>query len=42
MREDELGHAHLAEGLDAAKLPQPIHIVMGLTSKVMTTLAKHI
>jgi ubiquinone biosynthesis monooxygenase Coq7 len=42
MREDELGHAHLAEGLGAAKLPKPIHTIMGLTSKVMTTLAKHI
>jgi len=40
MREDELGHATLAENLGAAKLPKAINTVMGLTSKVMTSLAQ--
>ncbi|MDQ6995748.1 MAG: 2-polyprenyl-3-methyl-6-methoxy-1,4-benzoquinone monooxygenase [Mariprofundaceae bacterium] len=40
MREDEQGHANLAEHLGAAELPKPIQGLMKLTSKVMTTLAK--
>ncbi|MDX8397716.1 MAG: 2-polyprenyl-3-methyl-6-methoxy-1,4-benzoquinone monooxygenase [Mariprofundaceae bacterium] len=40
MRQDELGHAHLAEDLGAAALPKAINTVMGLTSKVMTSLAQ--
>lgn len=40
MREDELGHATLAENLGAATLPKAINTVMGLTSKVMTSLAQ--
>ncbi len=42
MREDELGHATLAEDLGAATLPKPIHTLMGLSSKVMTTIAERI
>jgi len=42
MRSDELGHARLAEELGAAKLPRPINRLMGLTSKIMTTLAEKI
>jgi ubiquinone biosynthesis monooxygenase Coq7 len=40
MRKDELGHATLAENLGAATLPKAINTVMGLTSKVMTSLAQ--
>jgi len=42
MRKDELGHATLAENLGAAKLPKTINTAMGLTSKVMTSLAERI
>jgi len=42
MREDELGHATLAEDLGAATLPKAINTVMGLTSKMMTSLAQRI
>ncbi len=42
MRKDELGHATLAENLGAATLPKAINTVMGLTSKVMTSLAQRI
>jgi ubiquinone biosynthesis monooxygenase Coq7 len=42
MREDELGHATLAEDLGAAALPEPVKILMRLTSKVMTTLSERI
>ncbi|MDQ6967418.1 MAG: 2-polyprenyl-3-methyl-6-methoxy-1,4-benzoquinone monooxygenase [Mariprofundaceae bacterium] len=42
MREDELGHATLAENLGAATLPKSINTVMGLTSKLMTSLAQRI
>ena len=42
MRVDELGHAHLAEHLGAAKLPKSINTLMGLTSKVMTAMAERI
>ncbi|MDQ6974380.1 MAG: 2-polyprenyl-3-methyl-6-methoxy-1,4-benzoquinone monooxygenase [Mariprofundaceae bacterium] len=42
MRDDEQGHADLAEHLGAAALPKPIKGLMKLTSKVMTTLAKRI
>lgn len=42
MREDELGHAHLAEDLGAAKLPEPIKHSMTLMSKVMTNVASKI
>ncbi|MDX8411598.1 MAG: 2-polyprenyl-3-methyl-6-methoxy-1,4-benzoquinone monooxygenase [Mariprofundaceae bacterium] len=40
MREDELGHAELAEDLGAAKLPAPVKSFMRLTAKVMTTLTE--
>ncbi len=39
MREDELGHARLAEELGAAELPKPVKALMRVTAKVMTTLA---
>jgi len=42
MKEDELGHAHLAEDLGAAPLPKPIKAAMQLTSKVMTSLAQKV
>lgn len=42
MRDDEQGHADLAEHLGAAVLPNPIKGLMKLTSKVMTTLAKRV
>jgi len=42
MKEDELGHAHLAEDLGAAELPSPVKALMKLTSKVMTTVAERI
>jgi len=42
MRKDELGHATLAENLGAATLPKAINTVMGLTSKVMTSLAQRV
>lgn len=42
MKEDELGHAHLAEALGAADLPPPAKVLMKLTSKIMTTLAERI
>ncbi|MDQ6958327.1 MAG: 2-polyprenyl-3-methyl-6-methoxy-1,4-benzoquinone monooxygenase [Mariprofundaceae bacterium] len=42
MKEDELGHAHLAEELGAAELPSPVKSLMKLTSKVMTTVAERI
>ena len=42
MREDELGHATLAEDLGAAKLPDPVNSVMQLTAKVMTSVAERI
>jgi len=42
MREDELGHAELAENLGAAELPKPVKSLMHLTAKVMTTLTERI
>lgn len=39
MKEDELGHAHLAEDLGAAELPKPAKVAMRLMAKVMTGLA---
>lgn len=42
MRTDELGHAHLAEELGAADLPQPIKDAMRLLAKIMTTVAERI
>jgi len=42
MKEDELGHAHLAEALGAADLPAPVKALMKLSSKVMTTVAERI
>jgi ubiquinone biosynthesis monooxygenase Coq7 len=42
MREDELGHARLAENLGAAPLPEPVKQAMTLMSKVMTNLASKI
>ena len=42
MKVDELGHAHLAEGLGAAKLPEVVKSGMKLTSKLMTGLSEKI
>jgi len=42
MRQDELGHATLAEKLGAAKLPAPVKSAMRLTAKVMITIAERI
>jgi len=37
MRNDEAGHAQMAEDSGAARLPLPIRTAMRLTAKVMTT-----
>jgi len=42
MREDELGHAELADSLGAVALPGGIKAVMRLTAKVMTAVAARI
>lgn len=42
MKEDEAGHARLAETLGARSLPAPIRGAMRLAAKVMTTVARHI
>jgi len=42
MKIDELGHAHLAEDLGAAKLPEVVKQGMQLTSKVMTGVSEKI
>lgn len=42
MKIDELGHAHLAEDLGAATLPEPAKQMMKFTSKVLTRLAEKI
>ncbi len=42
MREDELGHATLAEDLGAATLPKAVNTAMGFTAKIMTSLAERI
>jgi ubiquinone biosynthesis monooxygenase Coq7 len=42
MKTDELGHAHLAEDLGAAKLPEVVKSGMKLTSKLMTGLSEKI
>jgi len=42
MKEDELGHAHLAEDLGAAELPPVVKGLMKLTSRVMTSVAERI
>ncbi len=42
MKEDELGHAHLAEDLGAATLPEVVKQGMRLTSKIMTTISEKI
>ncbi|MDX8387812.1 MAG: 2-polyprenyl-3-methyl-6-methoxy-1,4-benzoquinone monooxygenase [Ghiorsea sp.] len=42
MKTDELGHAHLAEDLGAAKLPEAVKAGMQLTSKVLTRLAEKV
>jgi len=42
MKKDELGHAHLAESLGAARLPDAVKIMMKFTSRVMTTIAERI
>ncbi len=39
MKEDEAHHATVALEAGAAQLPQPVKQLMGLTSKIMTTLA---
>jgi len=40
MKDDELGHAQLAERLGAAKLPSSVKMLMKFTSKVMTTVSE--
>ncbi len=42
MKIDEMGHAHLAEDLGAAKLPTMVKSGMKLTSKVMTGVSEKI
>ncbi len=42
MKIDELGHAHLAEDLGAAALPEPAKAMMKFTSKVLTRLAEKV
>ncbi|MFQ5581744.1 MAG: 2-polyprenyl-3-methyl-6-methoxy-1,4-benzoquinone monooxygenase [Mariprofundaceae bacterium] len=42
MKKDELGHAHLAEDLGAARLPDGIKSLMRITAKIMTTVAERI
>ncbi|MFQ5356136.1 MAG: 2-polyprenyl-3-methyl-6-methoxy-1,4-benzoquinone monooxygenase [Mariprofundaceae bacterium] len=42
MREDELGHATLAEDLGAAKLPSFVHAAMRISARVMTVTAHRI
>lgn len=42
MREDELGHARLAEDLGAAELPPAIKTAMQMTARIMTTVAERI
>jgi len=42
MKVDEMGHAHLAEDLGAAKLPDIVKSGMKLTSKVMTGVSEKI
>jgi ubiquinone biosynthesis monooxygenase Coq7 len=42
MKTDELGHAHLAEDLGAAKLPDVVKSGMRLTSKLMTSVSEKI
>jgi len=42
MKQDELGHAHLAEDLGAANLPPAVKTLMKLTSKVMTSVAERL
>jgi len=42
MKTDELGHAHLAESLGAATLPNIVKSGMKLTSKVMTSVSEKI
>ncbi len=42
MRQDELGHAKLAEKLGAARLPDPVRAAMRMTARVMTTVAERI
>ncbi|RTZ59231.1 MAG: demethoxyubiquinone hydroxylase family protein [Gammaproteobacteria bacterium] len=39
MKEDEAHHATVALEAGAAELPEPVKQIMGLTSKIMTTLA---
>lgn len=39
MREDEIGHANLANQAGAAPLPTPIRWIMKITAKIMTTTA---
>lgn len=36
MKEDEIGHANLAQAAGGAELPAPVKLAMKLTSKVMT------
>ena len=42
MKEDELGHAQLAERLGAAELPDGVKALMRVTAKIMTTVAERI
>lgn len=42
MRQDEIGHAHAAEGLGAMELPLVVRMAMRLSSKMMTGLSYRI
>ncbi len=42
MKEDELGHARLAESLGAAELPRPVKSLMKFASTVMTTVSERV
>lgn len=42
MRDDEAGHARLAEDLGAAPMPLPVKLAMKLAARVMTTMAHRI
>ncbi|MEI7445129.1 MAG: 2-polyprenyl-3-methyl-6-methoxy-1,4-benzoquinone monooxygenase [Burkholderiales bacterium] len=42
MKRDEAGHADHAEALGAARLPEPVRVVMQLAAKVMTEAAHRI
>jgi ubiquinone biosynthesis monooxygenase Coq7 len=42
MREEEIEHGKMAKNLGASNLPEPIKVVMGAVSKIMTKTAYHV